>query len=189
MSGLTVHWSYKRFDLSVHTGPTSALTAIYKELSEETPSDLIAKELWCASTNAHEFYTMTQTFTRSNAVMSIIGYILGLGDRHLDNILLDLNTGEIIHVDYNVCFEKGRQLRVAENVPFRLTNNVVNAFGITGIEGVFRISCEKVLKVLRQERETLLTLLDAFVQDPLVRLALCVRVNVISIVLNNDVLN
>lgn len=38
---------------------------------------------------------MTQTYCRSVAVMSAIGYILGLGDRHLDNLLLDLNNGEV----------------------------------------------------------------------------------------------
>jgi len=38
---------------------------------------------------------MTQTYCRSVAVMSAIGYILGLGDRHLDNLLLDLSNGEV----------------------------------------------------------------------------------------------
>lgn len=35
-------------------------------------------------------------------------------------------------------------------------------------QGVFRTSCEYVLKVLRRGKETLLTLLEAFVYDPLV---------------------
>lgn len=39
--------------------------------------------------------------------MSMVGYIIGLGDRHLDNVLIDLTTGEVVHIDYNVCFEKG----------------------------------------------------------------------------------
>ena len=38
---------------------------------------------------------MTQTYARSTAVMSMIGYILGLGDRHLDNMLIDSTTGEV----------------------------------------------------------------------------------------------
>lgn len=39
--------------------------------------------------------------------MSMVGYIIGLGDRHLDNVLIDMTTGEVVHIDYNVCFEKG----------------------------------------------------------------------------------
>lgn len=40
--------------------------------------------------------------------MSMVGYIIGLGDRHLDNVLIDMTTGEVVHIDYNVCFEKGQ---------------------------------------------------------------------------------
>lgn len=50
-----------------------------------------------------------------------VGYLMGLGDRHLDNILLNKHTGRVVHIDYNIIFDKGRQLRVPEIVPFRLT--------------------------------------------------------------------
>lgn len=71
------------------------------------------------------------------AVMSVIGYVIGLGDRHLDNVLIELSSGEIVHIDYNVCFEKGKTLRVAEKVPFRMTPNLEEALGVTGIEVSF----------------------------------------------------
>ena len=47
--------------------------------------------------------------------------MLGLGDRHLDNILLDLASGQVVHIDFNLSFDKGAMLRVPEVVPFRLT--------------------------------------------------------------------
>lgn len=120
------------------------------------------------STSPDEWWYLTENLCRSIAVMSAVGYIIGLGDRHLDNVLLDLHKGEIVHIDYNVCFEKGRNLKVPERVPFRLTQNIQTAMGLTGIEGTFRLTCEQVLTILRKERETLLTLLEAFVYDPLV---------------------
>ena len=40
----------------------------------------------------------------------------------------------MVHIDYNVCFEKGKGLRVPERVPFRMTQNLENALGLTGIE-------------------------------------------------------
>ena len=85
--------------------------------------------------SSSEWWTTTRTYARSSAVMSVIGYILGLGDRHLDNVLIDLSTGEVVHIDYNVCFEKGKSLRVPERVPFRMTQNLETAMGVTGVEG------------------------------------------------------
>ncbi|EEC17441.1 fkbp-rapamycin associated protein, putative [Ixodes scapularis] len=148
--------------------PVSVLVQTLKELMDETPRDLVARELWCASASAAHWWQTTCSFNRSTAVMSIVGYVIGLGDRHLDNVLLDLRSGEVVHIDYNVCFEKGKNLRVPEKVPFRMTPNIKAALGVTGVEGQFRLACEQVLKVLRRGRETLLTLLEAFVYDPLV---------------------
>lgn len=148
--------------------PLTVLRTVLQELKEETPGDLLARELWCHSTGSNEWWHVTQTYARSTAVMSMIGYIIGLGDRHLDNVLVDLATGEVVHIDYNVCFEKGKGLRVPEKVPFRMTQNIEMALGVTGIEGTFRIASEHVMKAMRKGRETLLTLLEAFVYDPLV---------------------
>lgn len=41
---------------------------------------------------------------------------------------------QVVHIDYNVCFEKGKNLRIPERVPFRLTQNIQQALGLTGIE-------------------------------------------------------
>ena len=92
------------------------------------------REIWCNSINVGSWWQATKNYSYSVAVMSIIGYIIGLGDRHLDNVLVDLNTGEVVHIDYNVCFEKGKTLRVPEKVPFRMTPNIKTALGVTGVE-------------------------------------------------------
>ncbi|CAH0546905.1 unnamed protein product [Brassicogethes aeneus] len=148
--------------------PLAVLKQVLTELMSETPSDLLSKELWCNSISAGAWWQIVKRYSYSVAVMSIIGYIIGLGDRHLDNMLVDLNTGDVVHIDYNVCFEKGKTLRVPEKVPFRLTPNIKEALGATGVEGIFRLACENVLKTMKKGRETLLTLLEAFVYDPLI---------------------
>lgn len=38
----------------------------------------------------------------------------------------------------------GKSLRVPEKVPFRMTHNIETALGVTGVEGIFRLSCEQV---------------------------------------------
>lgn len=148
--------------------PLAILRDVLKDLIKETPSNLLARELWMCSVSAGDWWRLTQTYSISTAVMSIIGYIIGLGDRHLDNVLVNLTSGEVVHIDYNVCFEKGKNLRVPERVPYRMTHNIEAALGVTGTEGVFRSACEQVLRAMRRGRETLLTLLEAFIYDPLV---------------------
>jgi ataxia telangiectasia mutated family protein len=47
-------------------------------------------------------------YARSVAASSMIGYLIGLGDRHCSNILLDVHTAEVVHIDFGIAFEQGR---------------------------------------------------------------------------------
>lgn len=114
----------------------------------------------------HRWLRARDKYTKSLAVMSIVGYILGLGDRHLENLLL-LDDGGVMHVDFDCLFEKALSLGCPEVVPFRLTHNLVDAMGITGYEGHFRRSCETTLALLREHEYTVMTALESFVHDPL----------------------
>ena len=49
--------------------------------------------------------------------------------------MLDTNSGDVIHVDFDCLFEKGQTLETPEIVPFRLTHNIIDGFGVTGVEG------------------------------------------------------
>ncbi|MBZ3872591.1 Serine/threonine-protein kinase ATR [Sciurus carolinensis] len=114
------------------------------------------------------WYSSRSAYCRSTAVMSMVGYILGLGDRHGENILFDSLTGECVHVDFNCLFNKGETFEVPEIVPFRLTHNMVNGMGPMGTEGLFRRACEVTLRLMRDQREPLMSVLKTFLHDPLV---------------------
>ena len=148
--------------------PHDVLRKVLGELTAAAPRDLLSHELWATSADSHAAFAKTQAFARSAAVMSMVGYVIGLGDRHLDNVLLDLRSAELLHIDYSVCFERGLRLKVPETVPFRLTHSMQAALGPAGADGAFASWSEATLRVLRRSRETLLTLLEAFVYDPLV---------------------
>ncbi|KAA8650030.1 protein kinase MEC1 [Aspergillus tanneri] len=105
-------------------------------------------------------------YTRSCAIMSMVGYVLGLGDRHGENILFEEGTGGIIHVDFNCLFDKGLTFDKPELVPFRLTQNMVDAFGIYAYNGPFRKTCEISLGLLRHNEDALMTVLETFLHDP-----------------------
>ena len=105
-------------------------------------------------------------YTRSCAVMSMVGHVLGLGDRHGENILFQGENGGTFHVDFNCLFDKGLTFEKPERVPFRLTHNMVDAFGAYGYEGPFRKTCELTMGILRQHEHTLMTILETFLYDP-----------------------
>ncbi|CBI37818.3 unnamed protein product, partial [Vitis vinifera] len=107
-------------------------------------------------------------YSHTTAVWSMVGHIVGLGDRHGENILFDSTTGDCVHVDFSCLFDKGLQLEKPELVPFRLTQNMIDGLGITGYEGIFLRVSEITLSVLRTHRETLVSILETFIHDPLV---------------------
>ncbi|XP_049801396.1 serine/threonine-protein kinase ATR [Schistocerca nitens] len=114
------------------------------------------------------WYQARTTYVRTCAVMSMVGYILGLGDRHGENVLLDCSSGGVVHVDFNCLFNKGENFDCPEVVPFRLTHNMVSAMGPLGVEGPFRRACEITLRLLRTKSDTLMCVLRPFVYDPII---------------------
>ena len=101
--------------------------------------------------------------------MSMVGYILGLGDRHPSNLMLDKVSGRILHIDFGDCFEVSmKREKYPEKVPFRLTRMLIKAMEVSGIEGSYRSTCERTLSVLRDSRDSLVVMLEAFVYDPLI---------------------
>jgi len=45
---------------------------------------------------------------------------------------------------------------------------LIKAMEVSGLEGNFRLTCESVIKVLRENKDSLMAVLEAFVYDPLI---------------------
>uniref|UniRef100_A0A336KU49 Serine/threonine-protein kinase ATR n=1 Tax=Culicoides sonorensis TaxID=179676 RepID=A0A336KU49_CULSO len=118
--------------------------------------------------NPHNWYQARSCYVKTLAVMSMVGYILGLGDRHGENILMDAASGDLVHVDFNCLFNRGEQFEWPELVPFRLTHNMVKAMGPLGVDGLYRKCCEITMRVMQTQQNTLKSVLKPFVYDPLV---------------------
>ncbi|TVY35909.1 Serine/threonine-protein kinase [Lachnellula subtilissima] len=136
-------------------------------LDNTTGQDLY-RVLWLKSKSSEAWLERRTNYTRSLGVMSMVGYMLGLGDRHPSNLMLDRVTGKIIHIDFGDCFEVAmHREKYPERVPFRLTRMLTYAMEVGNIEGSFRITCENVMRVLRDNKESLMAVLEAFIHDPL----------------------
>jgi len=142
---------------------------VFEYAADNTTGQDLYKVLWIKSRNSEAWLDRRTNYTRSLAVMSMVGYILGLGDRHPSNLMLDRFTGKVVHIDFGDCFEVAmHREKFPERIPFRLTRMLINAMEVSGIEGNFRITCEHVMRVLRENKDSLMAVLEAFVYDPLI---------------------
>ena len=116
---------------------------------------------------AEAMFNCRTKFIYSYAAWCIIGYFIGLGDRHLDNIMLHTNTGEVSHVDFDLIFERGKKLKVVERVPFRLTRNVIDVFGVLREKCIFKKVCKVVWKAVKVSKQNVLGFLSSFIHDPI----------------------
>ncbi|KAJ3070148.1 hypothetical protein HDU99_002752, partial [Rhizoclosmatium hyalinum] len=54
--------------------------------------------------SAEAFFQIRGEFANSFAALSICSYLLGIGDRHLDNFLVNLKNGKIVGIDFGHAF-------------------------------------------------------------------------------------
>ena len=55
-----------------------------------------------------------------------------------------------------------------EKVPFRLTRMLIRAMELNSIDGTFLNTCHNVMRVLRENVDSVLAVLEAFAHDPLI---------------------
>uniref|UniRef100_A0ACD5TGP8 Uncharacterized protein n=1 Tax=Avena sativa TaxID=4498 RepID=A0ACD5TGP8_AVESA len=149
--------------------PLIAKVEVFQHALQNTEGNDLAKVLWLKSRTSEVWLERRTNYTRSLAVMSMAGYLLGLGDRHPSNLMLDRFSGKILHIDFGDCFEASmNREKFPEKVPFRLTRMLVKAMEVSGIEGTFRTTCENVMQVLRTNKDSVMAMMEAFVHDPLI---------------------
>jgi DNA-dependent protein kinase catalytic subunit len=84
------------------------------EAQSRIPWDSLREVLLRVSGGPDSFITTRADFTATLAAVSAAGYIAGIGDRHLQNFLLDKRTGQLVAIDFGYCFGTAAQ---ASNTP------------------------------------------------------------------------
>jgi hypothetical protein len=142
---------------------------VIENVFKTMPDDDLAQFFWLKSQTAEAWLKQVNTFAISTGMTSIVGYVIGLGDRHPSNLLIDNVSGSVIHIDFGDCFEKAaHRVFLPEVVPFRLTRMMVKAMGAGGVDGLFRTSFTNMSSVLRDNNRVLSIVLAIFVQEPLI---------------------
>lgn len=69
-----------------------------------------------------------ERFAKSLAISSCLSYVLGLGDRHAQNIMVT-NNGQILHIDYGYILENPMHTSIVNNPIIRISAEMVDFLG------------------------------------------------------------
>lgn len=111
------------------------------------------------------FLNIRTWFVKSYAVFSVAAYILGIGDRHMENFLLDKNDGEILGIDFGIAFDSGIGLQVPELSPIRITRQIQGVVSPLSINGSFWETMIYTLTALWKHKNIILDTCEVFVKD------------------------
>ena len=143
------------------------------------PRDALRNVLSSCSGSAESFVIMRQQFAVSLAASSICGYVAGVGDRHLENILLDTSSGELVHIDFGYAFGTAASaLPIPELVPFRATPVLIDTLKPLDAKTWLETDMTRTMKALHDGATLLKGVMDIFLREPLIdweREELCTR--------------
>ena len=128
----------------------------------------LRRALLQAAGSPDAFLAMRSRYAASLAASSVCGWVAGVGDRHLQNILLDVETGSVVHIDFGYAFGTATSvLPIPELVPFRLTDAMLD--GLAPNDGVRGLRADMVVAVraLQGGAALLRGVADAFLRSPL----------------------
>ncbi|KAG8442079.1 hypothetical protein GDO86_011029, partial [Hymenochirus boettgeri] len=145
----------------------SATVASFQDREALVPQDLLRRAFIKMSMTPEAFLALRSHFARSHALLCISHWILGIGDRHLSNFMVNMETGGIIGIDFGHAFGSATQfLLVPEMMPFRLTRQIVSLMLPMKETGLFDSVMVHALRAYRSNPGLLVTTMDVFIKEP-----------------------
>ncbi|XP_059610251.1 DNA-dependent protein kinase catalytic subunit-like [Phlebotomus argentipes] len=139
----------------------------FSELEKMIPKDLVRKALWDISISPECFFVLRNNFAKNLATMNIAHWILGIGDRHLGNLLFNTQNGHLVGIDFGMVFG-GATINqpIPELIPFRLTPKMVNVMNPFGVSGLLKKCMIHALRSFRQCHKMIMACMSVFIQEP-----------------------
>jgi DNA-dependent protein kinase catalytic subunit len=147
--------------------PRDTVVKQFDMLTSTIPSTVLRDSIYSLAASPEAFLSIRQDFAYSLAAISVCGYILGIGDRHLENFLIDKKryesfklyaicsniltyfhgSGRLISIDFGHAFGSATELLpVPEVIPFRLTKQFVGFLDPLGVAGILRVPMINILE-------------------------------------------
>uniref|UniRef100_A0A8B9M5G6 DNA-dependent protein kinase catalytic subunit n=1 Tax=Accipiter nisus TaxID=211598 RepID=A0A8B9M5G6_9AVES len=169
-------WLYKmggkvqgtsRYHVMYRNASRTETVMSFKRRESSVPEDLLRRAFLKMSTSPEAFLSLRSHFASSHALMCISHWILGIGDRHLSNFMINKETGGMVGIDFGCAFGSATQfLSVPELMPFRLTRQFVNLMMPVKEWGLIYSVMVHALRAYRADPDLLISTMDVFVKEP-----------------------
>lgn len=157
----------EKFSLAYATYGRDLVAGEFDKIQNLVPWDFLRKYVRSLASNTQAYFVLRNQFITSYAVASACQYVLGIGDRHLSNWMIDLKTGRAIGIDFGMAFGHATlNIPVPELMPIRLTRQILKLMAPLEQSGLFEATMVHILKALRENNDLLLCILDVFVKEP-----------------------
>ena len=112
---------------------------------------------------------MRSLFARSLAVLTASSYLLGVGDRHLDNFMMEQATGRVVGIDFGHAFGSATYiLPVPELMGVRLTRQMTAFLRPLDSGVLLKSHMRLALAAIRERKGEVLRVMEVFLSEPLV---------------------
>eukprot|EP01083_Nonionella_stella_P086661 240892_1 len=128
--------------------------------------NILSSALRDLCSSVESYIALRSQFLTSFSVITICTYILGLGDRHLDNYLIDESNGSMVSIDFGAAFGQGLNLGIPELIPIRMTRQFLRLMDPLDGETLIKQDMTVVLRALQAQKQSILNVLDVFVKEP-----------------------
>ncbi|KAJ3024385.1 UNVERIFIED_CONTAM: hypothetical protein HDU68_008221 [Siphonaria sp. JEL0065] len=157
------------YDAFLQTASTKSVVDNMTSLWNKNRESYLREFFVKLTVSPEAFFQVRSEFANSLAALNTCSYLLGIGDRHLDNFLVDLKSGRIIGIDFGHAFGSATEvLPVPELVPFRLSNQMEKFLLPLGVQSLIVHPMTNVLSAIQDDKERLLNSLNIFVNEPLI---------------------
>jgi hypothetical protein len=145
---------------------TAEVTRRFTAIENLIPPHLLLRGIEALCCGPEGFLLLRSRFARSFAVLSIGLYILGMGDRHLENFLVDKSGGDLVSIDFGAAFGFGVNLPVPELMPIRFTRQLSNFLHPLDSKQLMKQDMIYSMTALRSSAQKLLNLMQVFILEP-----------------------
>ncbi|XP_011297765.1 DNA-dependent protein kinase catalytic subunit-like [Fopius arisanus] len=136
-----------------------------KSLMSMIDGDALRRTFLTINPSAQGFVTARRNFIVTYAVMSLVQWVLGIGDRHLGNTMVQVESGKCTGIDFASVFGGGVQQAIPELMPLRLTNQILRLMEPFDQGDLVAATMGHVLEALRHHSDLISGVLGPIVRD------------------------